>query len=168
MVRKIGIPFQPELAAAAVVDGDAPELVVNREVVRITGMSDEEIEAGKERQLAEIARRRDAWLRDRAPVPVEGRDAIVVDDGIATGATARAALRALRRRGARSVTLAVPVCPADTLRMLDREVDHLVCLMVPEPFHAIGAHYRDFTQLGDEDVVRLLAEADRLAAHGGG
>jgi len=163
LVRKIGAPGQPELAAAAVVDGDDPQMVVNDEIVQATGMSAEALEAARAEQLAETERRRAAYLGGRAPVPVAGRDAIVVDDGIATGATMRTALRALRRKGPRSLTLAVPVAAPDTLAALEREVDHVICLSRPQPLYGIGAHYRDFHQLGDDEVRRLLAEADRIA-----
>lgn len=159
MVRKIGVPWQPELAAAAIVNGDANELVLNEDVIAASGMSEAALEAARRRELAEIARRRERYLAGRAPVAVEGRDAIVVDDGVATGATTRAALRGVRRRRPRSLTLAVPVAPRDTLARLAREVDHLVCLASPEPFLAIGNHYDDFAQVRDEEVIALLGAA---------
>jgi len=159
MVRKIGVPFQPELAAAAVVDGDDPQLVLNRDVVRAAAMSEADIEAGKNRQLAEIDRRRSAYLKGRAPVPVAGRDAVVVDDGVATGATMRAALKGVARKGPRSLTLAVPVAPRDTISALREEVVHVICLSQPEPFHAIGMFYADFAQVDDADVTRMMSEA---------
>lgn len=162
MVRKIGVPWQPELAAGAVVNGDAPEVVLNTEIVRAAHMTEADIDAEKARHLKEIARRREVYLGNRATVEIAGRDAIVVDDGIATGATTEAALRAVRRRVPRSLTLAVPVAPADTLSRLSREVDHLICLSTPSPFYAIGLYYRDFEQVADDDVVRLLDEAQRL------
>jgi len=167
LVRKIGAPFQPELAAAAVVDGDDPQMVVNDEVVRGTGMTQADLEAAKAEQLAEIERRRATYLGGRAPVAVAGRDAIVVDDGIATGATMRTALRALRRKGPRSLTLAVPVAAPDSLALMRGEVDRAVCLKQPEPLYGIGAHYRDFHQLDDAEMRRLLAEADRIAGGAG-
>lgn len=167
LVRKIGAPFQPELAAAAVVDGDDPQMVVNDEVVRGTGMTQADLEAAKAEQLAEIERRRATYLGGRAPVAVAGRDAIVVDDGIATGATMRTALRALRRKGPRSLTLAVPVAAPDSLAPMRGEVDRVVCLKQPEPLYGIGAHYRDFHQLDDAEMRRLLAEADRIAGGAG-
>jgi putative phosphoribosyl transferase len=167
MVRKIGVPWQPELAAAAVVNGEAPEIVVNPDVIAACGMSEAALEAARRRELAEIARRRERYLGGRVPVAVEGRDAIVVDDGVATGATTRAALKGVRRRRPRSLTLAIPVAPRDTLARLAREVDHLVCLASPEPFLAIGNHYDDFAQVRDEEVIALLGAAAGFRQPGG-
>jgi putative phosphoribosyl transferase len=166
MVRKIGVPWQPELAAAAVVDGDNPQLVVNEDVVSAAGLSVADLERARLRELAEIERRRAAYLSGRAPVPVTGRDAIVVDDGIATGATMRAALKGVRLRGPRSLTLAVPVAPRETLDELRHDVDQLVCLEVPSPLYAIGAHYADFRQVSDAEVVAMLREAEKPNALG--
>jgi putative phosphoribosyl transferase len=164
MVRKIGVPWQPELAAAAVVDGDAPQLVVNRDVLAMAGMTEADLESAERRELAEIDRRRRLYLGNRALVPVEGRDAILVDDGIATGATTRAALKGVRRRRPRSLTLAVPVAPSDALDKLASEVDHLVCLVAPSPFFAIGSYYAEFAQVSDDEVVRMLREAEGFVA----
>jgi predicted phosphoribosyltransferase len=157
LVRKIGAPGQPELALGAVVDGDAPETVLNPHIVAATGASEAFIEAARQRELAEIERRRTRYLAGHPRVDPAGRDAVVVDDGIATGATARAALHALRRRGAARLVLATPVAPADTLEALRGEADEIVCLFVPAPFFGIGAFYRDFHQLADDEVVDLLA-----------
>ncbi len=157
LVRKIGAPGQPELALGAVVDGDAPETVLNPHIVAATGASEAFIEAARRRELAEIERRRTRYLAGHPRVDPAGRDAVVVDDGIATGATARAALHALRRRGAARLVLATPVAPADTLEALRGEADEIVCLFVPAPFFGIGAFYRDFHQLADDEVVDLLA-----------
>lgn len=157
LVRKIGAPGQPELALGAVVDGDAPETVLNPHIVAATGASEAFIEAARRRELAEIERRRTRYLAGHPPVDPAGRDAVVVDDGIATGATARAALHALRQRGAARLVLATPVAPADTLEALRGEADEIVCLFVPAPFFGIGAFYRDFHQLADDEVVDLLA-----------
>lgn len=159
MVRKIGVPSQPELAAAAVVDGDSPQLVVNEGIAASVGMGRAALDAAMARELAVIERRRQSYLGARPPERVEGRDAIIVDDGIATGATTRAALRGVRMKRPRSVTLAVPVAPRSTLEALAREVDHVVCLATPEPFFAIGEHYLDFGQVPDAEVVRSLAAA---------
>jgi putative phosphoribosyl transferase len=167
MVRKIGVPYQPELAAAAVVNGAHPEIVVNEEIAAIAGLSRKDIDSLADVQLQEIRRRRQLYLKDRAQVPVEGRTAIVVDDGIATGATTRAALKAVRRRRPAKLVLAVPVAPADTLDALRGDVDEIVCLATPAFFYAIGAHYIDFSQVSDEEVMRLLEEADEITKAGG-
>jgi len=156
LVRKVGVPYQPELAAGAVVDGDEPEFVVNEDVVRAAGISQPELEAAVAAQLAEIERRRSVYYRDRAPVDVAGKTAIVVDDGIATGATVKAGLKALRRRGPKRIILAVPVAPRESIDELRGVVDEIVCLETPEPFLAIGCHYLDFRQLTDDDVVSML------------
>jgi putative phosphoribosyl transferase len=130
MVRKIGVPYQRELAAAAVVNGDAPETVVNEGVAAArAGLRPEDTAALAAVQLKEIARRRALYLKGRGQVPVEGRTAIVVDDGIATGAAIRAALRAVRRRKPGRLVLAVPVAPPDTLDALREEVDEVVCAL---------------------------------------
>jgi len=161
LVRKIGAPWQRELAVAAVVDGDRPEVVIDEAMLGMPGVDQEYIETQSHRELQEIARRRALYMAGRAPLALGGATAIVVDDGIATGTTVRAALRALRRKGPKRLVLAVPVAPADTCRNLRAEVDDLVCLSQPDPFHAIGLHYDDFHQLGDEEVLKILADADR-------
>lgn len=156
LVRKIGVPSRPELAVGAVVDGGHPELVVNEDVRRIARVTDDYLERAKAEQLEEIERRRGLYLEGRTPVEVSGATAIVVDDGIATGATVRAALRALRRRWPRRLVLAIPIAPAETVEALRAVVDEAVCLATPEPFYAIGMHYLDFHQVDDTDVVALL------------
>ena len=166
LVRKIGAPMQPELAAGAIVDGETPELVLNEEVVRHAGLGEAEIEAAKSRELAEIERRREFYLGGREPLPVAGRTAIVVDDGIATGATMRAAVRAMRRRGPDCLVLAVPVAARDTIASFKGEVDRVVCLEAPAMFWAVGAYYSDFRQTTDDEVKRLLAEAGSFGKSG--
>lgn len=162
MVRKIGVPRQPELAAAAVVNGDDPQIVVNEGIARHAGLSHADIERLAQTQLEEIRRRRATYLKGRSPVPVEGRTVIVVDDGIATGATMRASLRAVRRRNPAKLVLAVPVAAPETLDKLREEVDEAVCLLIPPMLYAIGAHYSDFRQTSDDEVIRLMDEAARL------
>jgi erythromycin esterase-like protein/predicted phosphoribosyltransferase/dienelactone hydrolase len=159
LVRKIGAPGQPELALAAVVDGEEPQTVVNEDVAAMTGASAAFLEAARRRELAEIERRRALYLGGRPRVSPAGRTAIVVDDGLATGATAKAALRALRRQGAARLILAVPVAPADTLRAMRAEADEVICLETPEPFYGVGGFYRDFDQLSDEAMLALLRRA---------
>ena len=168
LVRKIGVPYQPELAAAAVVDGGEPEIVVNEDVISLAGFDRDYIDQEAKRELAEIERRRKVYLLGRPRVPLEGRTLIVVDDGIATGASIRAALKALRRRSPKALILAVPVAPAETIASLRADVDQLICLATPEPFFAIGIHYLDFRQLSDEEVVSILeskAAEEPEAAH---
>jgi putative phosphoribosyl transferase len=156
LVRKIGAPYQSELAVAAVVDGDHPEVVIDDAISAATGASRAYIDERAQQEWQEIERRRALYLRGRASVPVAGATAIVVDDGIATGTTMRAALRGVRRRGARHLVLAVPVAPHDTLTQLRREVDAIICLVEPWPFRAIGLHYADFHQLEDAEVIAAL------------
>lgn len=159
LVRKVGVPFQPELAAGAVVDGDEPEYVINHDILRATGISEEAFEAAAAKQLDEIARRRALYYRDRKPVPVSGKTAIIVDDGIATGATVKAGIIGVRRRGPKRIVLAVPVAPKETVDELRPLVDDVVCLETPDPFFAIGCHFLDFRQLTDDDVIRILTTA---------
>jgi putative phosphoribosyl transferase len=156
LVRKIGTPWQPELAVAAVVEGDPPQIVVDEEVQRSGGGDRDYIEQQAQVELREIARRRQAYLRGRPAVDVAGRSAVIVDDGIATGTTVRAALKALRLRHPAQLVLAVPVAPRDTLQRLAGEVDQVVCLATPFPFRAVGEHYLHFPQLEDHEVLAAL------------
>jgi putative phosphoribosyl transferase len=156
LVRKIGAPHQPELAIGAVVDGKHAETVMNEDIVKVLGIPERYIAEERERHLAEIERRRRLYLGDRPTVDLAGKTAIIVDDGIATGATMRAGMRALRRASPRRLVLAVPVAPADTAEMLRAEVDEFVCLMIPEFFGAIGNFYEDFQQVSDSEVIEML------------
>jgi putative phosphoribosyl transferase len=157
LVRKIGVPGQPELALGAVVDGARGHIVVNREVMAMLGISETYLDQQRERQLAEIERRRTLYLGDRPYLDVEDRTVIVVDDGIATGSTVLAAVQAVKQAKPRRVVLAVPVAPAETMRELSEQVDEAVCLMTPARFGAISRFYVDFRQLSDEEVVGYLA-----------
>ena len=161
MVRKIGAPGQPELAVAAVVDGDHPQTVVDEETLRLSGADRAYVDAEAAHALKEIERRRALYLRGRVPVPLAGKSVVLVDDGIATGTTMRAALKALQRCNVARLVLAVPVAPADTVAQLRAEVDDLVCLSQPAFFHAVGLHYRDFHQIEDDEVIALLDAARR-------
>lgn len=163
LVRKIGAPWQRELAVAAVVDGGEPVLVVDAGLAEATGASRDYIATEKAVQWQEILRRRQRYLGGRAAMPVQGATVIVVDDGIATGTTMRAALQALRQRGAARIVLAVPVAPHDTVVALRQACDELICLAEPLPFRAIGEHYADFHQLDDEEVVAALQRAQAAA-----
>jgi len=157
LVRKIGVPFEPELAMGAVVDGGSSIIVRNEDVIRHAGIEEVKFQAVCETQLAEIERRRERYLGNRERADVTGRTAIVVDDGIATGATIRAALRATRMRNPQRLVLAVPVAPTESLAELQDEADDLVCLENHEMFGAIGYYYDDFRQVADEDVIEILA-----------
>ena len=156
LVRKIGVPFQPELAMGAVVDGGAPLVVRNEDVIRLAGIDEADFKAVCDRELAEIERRRQRYLGGRERVEVAGRTAIVIDDGIATGATTRAALRATRMRNPKKLVLAVPVAPTDSLAAMRQEADDVVCLEDHASFGAIGFYYSDFWQVSDEKVIEIL------------
>lgn len=159
LVRKMGAPGHEELGLGAVVDGQDPQLVLNEDVIRMVRPPAGYIEAEKKRQLAEIERRRRQYVGDRPPTSAEGRTVIIVDDGIATGGTVKAAMRGVSQHRPARLVLAVPVAPADSLEELGAECDDIVCLATPEPFFAVGSHYQDFTQTDDEEVIRLLEEA---------
>src|SRR5205809_5917176 len=133
LVRKIGVPWQPELALGAVVDGADPQVLINDELARELAVERSYITSETARQLSEIERRRRVYLGDKPPPALAGRTIIIVDDGIATGSTARAALRAVRKAGARGIVLAVPLAPEDTIEQLGAEVDEIVCLLSPSP-----------------------------------
>jgi len=159
LVRKIGAPGQPELAMGAVVDGETPEIFWNEDIVAACGVSESarDAAAAAELRVIETRRRRYGQVPDR-PSP-KGRTAIVVDDGLATGATAIVALHALRRMGAARVILAVPVGPPETVEHLRAVADEVVCLVEPPWFSGVGAFYEDFGQTEDDEVIALLAEA---------
>ncbi|MGD0024637.1 MAG: phosphoribosyltransferase family protein [Xanthobacteraceae bacterium] len=156
LVRKIGVPFQPELAMGAVVDGGAPIIVRNEDVIQLAGIDEAQFKAICDSELAEIERRRQRYLGGRERVDVSGRTAIVIDDGVATGATTRAALRATRMRNPKRLVLAVPVAPTDNIAALRSDADDVICLEDHEFFGAIGAYYADFSQVADQEVIELL------------
>lgn len=158
-VRKIGAPGHEELGIGAVVDGPNPQLVLNEDIVRQLGPSPNYIRSEMRRQLETIDERRRLYRGAAEPVELEDRTVIVVDDGIATGGTVRAALKGVRKNHPARLILAVPVAPADTVAQLAEECDEIICLVSPSPFHAVGAHYVDFTQTGDEEVIHLMREA---------
>jgi len=156
LVRKLGVPSEPELAMGAVVDGAAPIVVRNDDVIRMTDVGEAEFNATRDAELAEIERRRRRYLGERLRVDVEGRTAIVIDDGIATGATIRAALRATRTRRPKTLVAAVPVAPTDSVEELRGEADDIVCLEQHRFFRAIGSYYGDFRQVTDQEVIEML------------
>jgi len=157
LVRKLGVPYQPELGMGAI--GEDGVRVLNARVLSLAGVGPDALEVVEERERAELERRAHRYRGDRLRVPVDGRTAIVVDDGIATGSTARAACQVARAHGAARVVLAVPVGPPSTITELAGDADEVICLETPEWFAAIGQWYRDFSQTSDEEVVELLARA---------
>ncbi|HEV8717863.1 MAG TPA: phosphoribosyltransferase [Candidatus Binatia bacterium] len=159
LVRKLGVPGQEELAMGAIASGGVR--VLNREVVELLGIPDSLIDAVATRELQEIARR-ERLYRDNRPAPkVQGRTVILIDDGLATGATMRAAVAALRQQQPARVIVAVPTAAPETCAELGAEVDEIVCARTPEPFYAVGLWYADFRQITDEEVRDLLARAAR-------
>ncbi len=167
LVRKIGVPTQPELAMGAVVDGGAAIVVRNEDVIQLAGIEEADFAAVCAAELAEIERRRQLYLGGRERADVAGCTAIVIDDGIATGATTRAALRATRRRNPKRLVLAVPVAPTDSLAELRGEADDIVCLEHHDLFGALGFYYRDFHQVPDKDVIEILARFPQTRRKGG-
>ena len=162
LVRKIGAPGHKEYGIGALVDGASPQIVIDHRAAEQVGATDEYIQRQVALELAEIERRRSLYRTGPAP-ELRGRTVIVADDGIATGGTVRAALRALERSAAARVILAVPVAPADALAEMRELCSEVVCLATPEPFYAVGAHYEDFTQTSDDEVVQLLRAANAPA-----
>ncbi len=167
LVRKLGAPNQPELAigALAQLQPDRPPLrVTDDALMRWTGATEQTLARDTQRETAELTRRRARYLADRALPPLTGRTLILVDDGLATGATARAAARCARLAAPARLVLAVPVAPSDAVRALAAEVDEVLCLWQPPDFRAVGAHYVDFRQVGDEEVTAALARLDTAQA----
>jgi putative phosphoribosyl transferase len=161
-VRKLGAPHNPEYGIGAVVE-DGTRLI-DAEAVAALGITGGVLDSIIARETAELRRRVNAYREDRRPLELKGRTIIVVDDGVATGVTDTAALRALRRRKPRRVILAVPVCAVDTIRRLRGEADAIVCLLVPPLLCGVGQWYRDFSQVSDADVVSALREFHDAAA----
>lgn len=164
LVRKIGAPDQSELAIGAIADGEDPELVTDTQLIADLGVSQAYLDEAKSVALLELERRRRTYLGDRGPIAVAGHTAIMVDDGIATGATMLAAVHATKRRGPRRIVLAVPVASSDALARLRREVDEVVCLETPRDFFAVGQFYHQFHQLRDSEVISLLDRSRSVAA----
>lgn len=162
LVRKLGVPFQPELAMGAIGEGDVR--VVNEEVVRLAAISPEQLAAVEARERAELERRARTYRDDQPRVDLQGRTALVVDDGIATGSTARVACQVARSLGAARIVLAVPVAPPGWEDRIGQDADEFVCLETPAAFFAIGQFYEDFSQVDDDEVVGYLTRAARRAA----
>jgi putative phosphoribosyl transferase len=157
IVRKLGVPGFEELAAGAIASGGVR--VLNEDVMRAIPHADQAIEAVTARERAELQRREQVYREDRLPPELRDRIAILVDDGLATGATMRAAVKALRQREAAKIVVAVPVGPPDTCHEIEEQADETICLSTPEFFQAVGQYYDDFSQTTDEDVRELLGRA---------
>lgn len=156
IVRKIGAPGHAEFGLGALVDGDEPQVVLNAEAMRLVKPSEAYLEAETARQRLELERRRRLYLGDRPRVSPEGRNVIIVDDGIATGGTVRAAVQALRKAGTAALMVAVPVAPPSAIASLRRQVERVICLATPHPFHAVSIYYDDFEQTTDAEVIALM------------
>lgn len=159
IVRKVGAPGNPELAVAAIVDGNPPEVVLNREIIEAYGLHDDQLAALVARERPELERRHAVYRGKRQPLSVRGKTVILVDDGAATGTTMKVVARAIRRRSPAEIILALPVAPPDTVADLSHEADRVVCLAQPAHFRALGYHYREFHQLSDAEVLELLERA---------
>src|SRR5438876_9037533 len=165
IVRKLGVPGFEELAAGAIASGGVR--VLNEDVIRAIPHADQAIEAVTARETTELQRREQIYREGRPAPELRDRIAILVDDGLATGATMRAAVKALRQRGAAKIVVAVPVGPPDTCHEIEEQADETICLSMPEFFQAVGQYYEDFSQTSDEDVRELLARGAQQRAVSG-
>jgi putative phosphoribosyl transferase len=164
IVRKVGLPANPELAMGAVASGGVE--VVNESVTRTWGIGPEQFKQTAQRELKELERREAVYRRGRPPLNVEGKLELLVDDGIATGSTMKAAVAALRKLQAKAIVIAVPVAAEDTAQYLQTVADEVVCVKTPVYFHSVGAVYQDFSQTSDEEVRELLEAANQRQAPG--
>jgi putative phosphoribosyl transferase len=159
LVRKLGVPGQEELAMGAIAPGDV--MVLNNEILRSLNISRQSLLEVADAEKRELARREQVYRGDRPMPKVQGRTVILVDDGIATSSTLRAAIATLRQQQPASIVVAAPVAPLPTCDSLGQVVDDVVCLMTPDPLYSIGAWYKDFSQTTDEEVIQLLARSER-------
>jgi predicted phosphoribosyltransferase len=156
IVRKLGLPGHPELAMGAIASGNIR--VINHAVVNTMQITPQVLEEVAEFELAELQRREALYREGRPPLELHGKVVILIDDGLATGSTMRAAIAAVRKLQAARIVVAIPVASADTFAAFSAEVDEIVCPLTPDDFHAVGQWYEDFAQTSDEDVRRLLTE----------
>ena len=164
IVRKLGLPGHEELAIGAIASGGVR--VLNEDIVRGLRIPDSVIDAVAQRELRELERRERAYRGDRPAPEAHGRTVILIDDGLATGASMRAAVAALRAQNPAEIIVAVPTAAPETCAALEPEVDKVVCATTPEPFYGVGRWYEDFSQTSDEEVRALLEEANRQVQHG--
>jgi putative phosphoribosyl transferase len=175
IVRKVGAPGNPELAVAAIVDGDPADVVLNREIVEAYALDDNDLRVLIAQERPELERRRTVYRGKGLPKSVAGKTVIVVDDGAATGTTMKVAIRALKRRSPRKIIVALPVAPTDTVDELAQEADLTICLNQPARFRALSYYYSNFPQLSDNEVLDIMAltradrhDADERKRHGAG
>lgn len=162
LVRKLGVPGEEELALGALASGGVR--VLNHELIQYLRLSEETIQQVTAREERVLEARELLYREGRPPVPIKGRTVVLVDDGLATGASMLAAARALRPSGAREVIIAVPVAPRESCDELRREADQVICIATPHPFGAVGLWYEDFAQVTDAEVCKLLEQAARKSA----
>ncbi len=155
-VRKLGAPFNQELGIGALVEGTPPQIFLNEDLVKVLKVDVDHIEQEKYRQLERMKDQQKTYRKGNVRASASGREVILIDDGIATGASVHAALKALKSEKPHSITLAVPVCAADTLQSLKKEVDEVICLLEPKNFKAVGQFYRNFHRVEDQEVIRLV------------
>jgi len=161
IVRKLGVPGHEELGMGAIATGGVR--ILQEGIVRDLGISPETIEAVSAREQAELERRERLYRGDRPAPTIKGRTIVIVDDGLATGSTMKAAIQAVRQQDPRQVIVAVPTAPSETCEQLKGSADHVVCALTPEPFFAVGGSYADFTQITDEEVRDLIASAVNIS-----
>lgn len=166
IVRKVGAPDNPELAVAAIVDGDPPDIVLNRKIIEAYGLDTDELAALVKRERPELERRRLVYRGKRRAVAVAGKTAIIVDDGAATGTTTKVAVRALQRRSPREIIVALPVAPPEVVAELSQEADRVICLSKPARFYALGYYYRHFLPVSDDEVIERLRSAQERQRQG--
>jgi putative phosphoribosyl transferase len=168
IVRKVGAPGNPELAVAAIVDGNPPDVVLNREIVEAYNLDDAALATLIRDERPELERRRTLYRGSRSLLSVAGKTVILVDDGAATGTTMKVAIRALKRRSPIAIVVALPIAPPETVAELSQEADRVVCLAQPPRFRALSYYYRNFEQLDDADVLAALSrgQGGRDAATG--
>ena len=162
IVRKLGVPGHEELGMGAIATGGVRTL--HEGIIREIGISPQTIEAVSAREQAELERRERLYRGDRPAPTIKGRTVVIVDDGLATGSTMKAAIQAVRQQDPRQVIVAVPTAPSETCEQLKESADHVVCALTPEPFFSVGGSYADFTQITDGEVRDLIASAANISS----